>query len=373
MKKKILITMLEIGNGHKAPANAIKKSIEKLYSEKYDVEVIDLFKEMNSNTLFWMYKTFWVDFALRFPSVFNFIYRFSNNNFTRLSEKILLLNVRRKTKSYIQDMKPDLILNTHYSCSHVFSMLKLKDKIPVIALNTDPFDAHYIWAVRNMYSHIVFSKMAKEMLINKGIEGDIIINYENKYPLDSKHSLKVDSKEIIRRRLKLENKKTILMSAGGEGVGNLKEYLVEIINSNLDYQIIFICGRNEKLKNELELIKTGNKVRLRVFGFVDNMQEFIQASDIILGKPGASQTFEVLAKNKPIVYSTYMRNEYPTLQFVVDNKIGWYVKTKEEFVELLKKIEKNPKLLRDAEIKIKKLNIKNCSDEIAEYVNGILS
>jgi len=41
-KKRILICMVEIGNGHKAPANAIKKAIEDLYPNKYEVEVLEL-------------------------------------------------------------------------------------------------------------------------------------------------------------------------------------------------------------------------------------------------------------------------------------------------------------------------------------------
>ena len=73
-KKKILIAMTEIGDGHKSPEIAIQKSIEKLFPRKYETIVIDLFKETNFKFLFSLYSKFWVDFSLSYPRLFNILY-----------------------------------------------------------------------------------------------------------------------------------------------------------------------------------------------------------------------------------------------------------------------------------------------------------
>ena len=46
-KKKILVTMLEVGFGHKSPAIAVKESIEVIAPDAAIVDVVDFAKEMS--------------------------------------------------------------------------------------------------------------------------------------------------------------------------------------------------------------------------------------------------------------------------------------------------------------------------------------
>lgn len=360
--------MIEIGNGHKSPAIAIKKAIEKLYPEQYDVEVIDLPQKLNSKLLFKLYHSFWTKVSSKYPNFLSKLYDLSDNKISSNLERILLLNLIRKTKKYIKKINPDIMIGTHYTC--IYALTKGKLKNPVIGLNTDPFDSHHLWICPDVDNYIVFSKKVKDDFIIKGIDESKIVLFEKKYPLDLKHLKKTDSKEKLRKKLGLKNKTTILISLGAEGIGQIKEYILEMINKNFPFQIAIICGRNEKLKKELEniIIPENSKIDLKVLGFVDNMQEYIKASDIIIGKPGASQTFEVLIKNKPIIYTSYIKNEYHTLDFIVKNELGWYVKNKEEMIELLDKIQKNTDILKKVSEKIRKLKLKSGSYEIASFI-----
>lgn len=368
MKKKILIMMEEIGNGHKSPAMAVKKAIEEKFPDKYDVEVIDLFRELNYNQLFDLYKYLWVDLGMKHPWIISFFYKLLDNKLAYKSEEPFLKALIPRIKKYLSKKNPDLILANHESCIHALSMMKSELKTLFIAMNTDPFDAHYVWASPNVDKYIVFSNIAKKILAKKGVDSKKLVVF-NSCPLDSKHSLILKSKEVIRKNLGIKSQNTILMFSGAEGVGNLKEFVMSIIENNLNWQVLVVCGRNEALKKELDSLNKGN---IKVYGFVDNMPELIQASDIVFGKPGASQTFEVLCKNKPIIYSTYLENEYPTLEFVLNRGFGFYTPTKTEFVKLLRKIEHNPKILENSTRKIKKFKIKSCSGDIAEFINSLI-
>jgi processive 1,2-diacylglycerol beta-glucosyltransferase len=367
-KKRILITPMEVGNGHKAPSMAIKKSIERLYPGKYDVDVIDISKERGSRMLYSIHYHFWIDIALRFPSILKLLYKITDNKFSSAVEEALVGGLANKVKQYAEETKPDMIVATHSTYVRALSRLRKELKMPLVALDTDPFDVHYFWVSANMNNYVVFSKEAKSLFAKRGVKKDTIKVFDRAYPLDPKHSAKVDSQKAIRKKFGLKNNMTLLMSFGGEGVGNIKDYLMSIIKNNLNMQVVVICGRNEKIKNELESIKMpdNSKVALKIFGFVENMQDFIQASDIVLGKPGASQTFEVLAKKRPIIYTTYMQNEYTTLEFVLKNKYGWYTPKIKEFIELLEKMQKNPSVIKRASSGIK--GIKTCSDEVAKFL-----
>jgi len=110
---------------------------------------------------------------------------------------------------------------------------------------------------------------------------------------------------------------------------------------------------------------------VKIWGYVENMQDFLQASDVVLGKPGASQTFECLVKKKPIIYTTYMENELSTMKFVLENNFGWYVKNKKDFIKLLNNILKKPDLLKKKSQKM--IKIRSCSDDIAKFIDKKLS
>ncbi|MBR9706372.1 hypothetical protein GOV14_05030 [Candidatus Pacearchaeota archaeon] len=368
-KRRILIAMLEIGDGHKSPANALKKSIEKLYPKKYEITILDLAQELGSKIFFNAYHTCWTKIGLNLPESMHIIYTLTNNKIAQRAERILLLNLINKTKKYLIKQKPDLLISTHYSMTHVLSRARRKLKIPLISINTDPFDSHQLWARKDVDKVITFSNRAHTQLLRKGVKENKLKIIKNSYILDHKHSLPTQNKQKLRKKLQLTNQPTILMSAGAEGVSNLKLFVKKIIQNNLDYQIIFICARNKKLKKEIERISTKkSKTNLLVLGYVENMHELIAASDLVLGKPGASQTFEVLSKNKPIIYTSCMINEFPTLKFVTKNKIGWYTPTTKKFLQLLNKIGGNPEILIKIQEQIKNFKFRSCTPDLAKYI-----
>ncbi len=43
--KKILITMMETGGGHKMPAEAVRESLEKLFPGRFQPDIIDFARE----------------------------------------------------------------------------------------------------------------------------------------------------------------------------------------------------------------------------------------------------------------------------------------------------------------------------------------
>ncbi len=65
-------------------------------------------------------------------------------------------------------------------------------------------------------------------------------------------------------------------------------------------QVVAICGRNQELKRKLDRVAAGQsplaEVNLSVVGYTTEMDEYMAASDMVLGKPGGLTTSEALAK-----------------------------------------------------------------------------
>ena len=93
---------------------------------------------------------------------------------------------------------------------------------------------------------------------------------------------------------------TILLSAGGFGVGSVDALVNSLLPLQHRAQVVAICGRNEELKKRLTKlagrIKPDAAVLVKPFGYTKEMDELMTASDLVLGKPGGLTTSEALAK-----------------------------------------------------------------------------
>ena len=70
-------------------------------------------------------------------------------------------------------------------------------------------------------------------------------------------------------------------------------------NSNLNLQLIMICGRNRTLLARLQRLKTKNKIVLE--GFTKEIPRYMSVADFFIGKPGPGSISEALKLNLPVI------------------------------------------------------------------------
>ena len=109
-----------------------------------------------------------------------------------------------------------------------------------------------------------------------------------------------DKQEMRAKHGLAPDRTTILLSAGGFGVGSVDALIASLLPLQHRAQIVAICGRNEELKKRLSRLAARAKpdatVLLKPFGYTNEMDELMAASDLVLGKPGGLTTSEALAK-----------------------------------------------------------------------------
>lgn len=105
-----------------------------------------------------------------------------------------------------------------------------------------------------------------------------------------------------RRKLDLpETGKLVLLTCGSMGAGPMED-LALLLDLSLRHEdhLAVICGTNVKLVERLH--KAPLSSRVHIIGFTHEMNTYMDASDLILTKPGGLTTTEVLAKHLPLVY-----------------------------------------------------------------------
>jgi processive 1,2-diacylglycerol beta-glucosyltransferase len=107
---------------------------------------------------------------------------------------------------------------------------------------------------------------------------------------------------VVRRRLGLDPKiPVVLLLSGGFGVGPTVELVRSFGSGAVRCQLAVVAGRNEEMKQQLEQLTRSFVVPAKIYGFVNNVHELMDAADLIISKPGGLTSSEVLAKGKPLM------------------------------------------------------------------------
>ena len=89
---------------------------------------------------------------------------------------------------------------------------------------------------------------------------------------------------------------------GGVGCGNVIEIINELINKvDNNTFIVALVGKNKELKKEISACFNSEKV-LPV-GFTDKVELYMDASDILLSKPGGLSSTEAAVKRIPLIHT----------------------------------------------------------------------
>jgi processive 1,2-diacylglycerol beta-glucosyltransferase len=155
-----------------------------------------------------------------------------------------------------------------------------------------------MWLVHHYERYFVAVDEARVYLEALGIPPEKIT--VSGIPIDPVFAIKKDKQEMRAKHGLAPDRTTILLSAGGFGVGSVDALVQSLLPLQHRAQVVAICGRNEELKERLNKlasrIKPDANVLLKPFGYTKEMDELMTASDLVLGKPGGLTTSEALAK-----------------------------------------------------------------------------
>ncbi len=298
MFKKVLILSASVGAGHLRAADALEKAFVKLNAAE-EVKNIDVLNY--TNPLFRrLYGKAYLDMVNTMPEVLGWMYDSLDKPWQNEKRRLALdrLNTQPLIK-LLKKEKPDIAVCTHFLPAEIISWLKAKEKIscPQAIVVTD-FDAHALWLCHHYEKYFVALEETRVHLEKLGIPTDKIV--VSGIPIDPVFAETKDKTEM-REKYGLEKDKiTILVSAGGFGVGNIEHLLTALSEMKTPAQIVALCGRNEELKGKLEKLaheKLNNQnVIFKPIGFTTAIDEYMSAADVIVGKPGGLTTSEALAK-----------------------------------------------------------------------------
>jgi processive 1,2-diacylglycerol beta-glucosyltransferase len=300
MVKRILLLSASAGAGHVRAAEAIEKAFkQRKDSDSLEVHHFDVLNY--TNKLFrHLYSKAYIDLVNKMPEVPGWVYDKLDKPWKNERRRLALdkLNTRPFVK-LLREYQPDLIVCTHFLPAEVVSWLKAKERLASrqVIIVTD-FDVHAMWLVHHYERYFVALDEARVYLAALGIPAEKIT--VSGIPIDPVFAIRKDKDEMRLKHGLEPDRTTILLSAGGFGVGSVDALVTSLMPLQHRAQVVAICGRNEELKERLTKLaaRAGRNanVILKPFGYTQEMDELMTASDLVLGKPGGLTTSEALAK-----------------------------------------------------------------------------
>lgn len=370
---KVSILSITVGQGHNAASKALASYME---SQGHQVSILDTYKYISPMIGLGVDKGY-VFMGRFWPKLNATIYqgaeKSSGSRDMKASFPWAFADLTKsKMMRYIEEEKPDVIVCPIVMTGIISTVLRDSDmidkRIKVVGIVTD-YTLHPFWEYTDMDYFVCANELMIPSMTARGIPKEKILPFG--IPIDPKFTKSLDKHEAREKNDLDPDRYTVLLSAGGMGFAGLVAAAEEIDKVD-DLQIVAICGTNQMLYNKLNGMTFHNPMHVR--GFVDNMDEYMDAADIIVTKPGGLSTSEAIAKHKPLLLSDPMPGvENMNQVFLVNNSLAVFSNQAQPFSEVLMQLRQNPLKVEEMRTAQEKWGRKDSAKSLGDFLERIVA
>lgn len=343
----ILFLFSDTGGGHRSAANAIIEALELEFPGQTTQEMVDIFREYAPPPLHLAPEIY--PPLSRMPKVWGMGYHLSDGQRrTRFFYQMIWPYIRWGLKRLVREHPCSLIVSVHQlpNAPMARAIADSGHRIPFTTVVTDLVSTHAAWFTRLADLIIVPTSVAYRRALNYGISPERMEVVG--LPVADRFCQPAGDCRAIRSRLGWpQDRPVVLLVGGGEGMGPLEPTARAIDAARLGCQLVIIAGRNKKLKERLERYPW--QMPTRVYGFVQEMPDFMRASDILVTKAGPGTISEAFIAGLPVIlYSRLPGQEDGNVGYVVSNGAGVWAPRPEAVVQAVRTWLENPDLRQAA-------------------------
>lgn len=303
-KPRVLILSASSGAGHVRAGQALEKAFHALGN----CEVAHLDSLQYVSKLFQrIYDKAYIHMVNRAPDLMGLLYQQTDKPWSHPRERLAMdrLNTQPMIR-LLKKVQPDLCVATHFLPAEILAWLIAKKKLRarhVIAV-TD-YDVHASWLCRTVDRYYVAIQESAEYLARIGVPREKLCVAG--IPIDPLFENSVCANEARRKLGLASDGFVVLLSAGGYGVGPVEQLVTDLLNLGRPWQIVAVAGKSEPLKKRLDQLARNagrtpsGQPRLVPVGFTTEMDQYMAAADLLIGKAGGLTTSEALARGLPMV------------------------------------------------------------------------
>ncbi len=294
-KKILLITTTHTGCGHKSISDALMDWFVEM--PEVEIKQVDGFEDLVGKSVTAIGDSYGV--VTRHAK---FLWKLTWDFGTRFNETYCSLMSTWAEKRFIEVVareRPDVVLTTHPMFNS--SLLTVCEEhgldIPFVSVQADPVSVHPSWCDPRSALTVCATDEAMERTLSYGVPRERIL----KVGFPTRRRFTDMAQRVEKPPYAPSRPAKCLMMSGGEGSGMLGSYARELMTKT-DVHLTIICGRNKQLKKRLEaLLKRKYGERVRILGFVTDIENLMNESDIMIARGSPNSFFEAVVMNLPLI------------------------------------------------------------------------
>jgi len=299
---QVLILSASAGAGHVRAGQALELALREREIAR-TVRHVDAL-ELTNKVFRRLYSKLYLEMVDAAPKLLGCLYDYLDTPWEKERRRLFVdkLNTRKLMK-LLTDTQPDAVLCTHFLPAEIISWMRAKERFDrAQGIVVTDFDVHAMWLCHHYEAYFVALEETRVHLEQLAIPPEKI--FVTGIPIDPVFAEARDPAQARNELGLAPEMTTLLLSAGGFGVGPIEKLVSALLLAKHPLQIVAICGRNALAKQRLESLLARSEVgphRVHVEGYTTQMDLYMSASDLLVGKPGGLTTSEALAKGLVMV------------------------------------------------------------------------
>jgi len=365
--KKILLLYISEHSGHHCASLAIEDALRKTDPSVNIVNINSL--HYTNPILEKIINKTYMSVVKRTPEVWEYLY--DNPGVVRRTQRLREMMHRFNTgklKTMMDEFSPNVVVCTQaFPCGMVADYKKsFSLDLPIVAVLTD-YAPHSYWVYNNVDRYIVPSDETGRKLIDDGIDSSRITAFG--IPINRRFAHKADRGKAAENLGFRKSAPIVLVMGGTQGLGPIKEVVWLLDNTGLDLQLAVVAGTNRRLFKWLNARKRRFKNPVRIFEYVDNIDELMDLSSIIITKPGGITTAEALAKGLPmLIFHPLPGQEVMNTRYLLKEGAAVRAENPADVVVLLKELLYNEDKLKIMSDRARSISKPSSAVDIAKLV-----
>ena len=296
---KVLLFSVTAGEGHNTTAKAVARSLEGMGAETRIVDAYRTSGRIMYHTVAGGYILVSSYLKYGYGIVYRMLEHRRGNSYRLSPARLSGRSLAKKFKRIIDEYDPDVVVCTHSFAARILDIVKERYgmRAKTLGIVTD-FTMHPYWEEAQRLDRLILPcEPLIPLAYKKGFTDEQIRPLG--IPVNPKFAVSVDKNEA-RRILGLDSAlPTLLVMSGSMGYGNMERVLRRLDRLDVPFQIIVVCGNNKKAYARIRE-RTWQKPLLAL-GYTDNVPLLMDASDLIISKPGGLTTSEALTRRLPMI------------------------------------------------------------------------
>ena len=243
-------------------------------------------------------------------------------------------------------------------------------RIPVYYFATDVFSAPIAAISNDLRRFYIATEEGRDIVVGMGMQPEKVTI--SPFPLQQcvQNVRNLDKKET-RRKLNLEEDVfTMQFNLGGEGLGSL-EILKELRKCQEKAQVIVVGGIDDEMRKRIEAIERSlpDNVALKCVGFIKNVNEYLAASDILVGRAGINTLLEAFYARKPFLITELVYTVMSSADYVEKYKLGWNCnRNPEKQVDIIIDLIEHPGKLKEMDRNFDNIPIEFSASRLTDMI-----